>query len=219
MNQTSQTMDDALLRFFGRMTASMTHEVKNALATVNENAGLLTDYAEMTLQGKPLDPERVHGLAARIADQVIRADGLLKNLNQFAHSVDEPLVVVDVTELLKLLTALSIRFAAMREVSLNVRDPAERVVIETAPFPLLNTLFGCLEFAMGAVGRGRSIELWAEKDPSGVGVHFRPLQQTDGTPANPLEVDESYRLPGSLEGRFVMNRTSGHFSLLLSKRA
>jgi signal transduction histidine kinase len=212
-------MDDALLRFFGRMTASMTHEVKNALATVNENAGLLTDYAEMTLQGKPLDPERVYGLAARIADQVTRADGLLKNLNRFAHSVDESLIVVDVTELLKLLAALSIRFASMSEVSLNVREPAGPVVIETSPFSLLNTLFGCLEFAMRAAGRGRSLELRAEKGPSGVCIHFEPLPQCDGTPGDPPDVDETHSLPGSLEGRFVMNRTSGNLSLLLSKRA
>jgi hypothetical protein len=31
------------LQFFGKMTASISHEIKNVLAIINENAGLLED--------------------------------------------------------------------------------------------------------------------------------------------------------------------------------
>ena len=30
-------------QFFGKMSASISHEIKNALAIINENAGLLED--------------------------------------------------------------------------------------------------------------------------------------------------------------------------------
>ena len=56
MNQKAQTSNDKGLRFFGKITASVTHEIKNALATINENAGLMTDYIEMAARGRPLEP-------------------------------------------------------------------------------------------------------------------------------------------------------------------
>ena len=99
MNTTLQKNKDTGLRFFGKVTASVTHDVKNSLATINENAGLLTDYAAMAARGKPLDPERVNALAVRIMDQVKRADALLKNMNRFAHSVDDSLKKVDLNEI------------------------------------------------------------------------------------------------------------------------
>ena len=32
------------LQFFGKMTASISHEIKNVMAIINESAGLLDDY-------------------------------------------------------------------------------------------------------------------------------------------------------------------------------
>ena len=47
--------DDLL--FFGRIGASVSHELKNVLAVMNEQAGLLGDLACMAARGMPLDPE------------------------------------------------------------------------------------------------------------------------------------------------------------------
>ncbi len=76
MKTTVRKQDDQGLRFFGQVIASVTHDIKNSLATINENAGLLTDHATMAARGRPLDPEKVNVLAMRIMDQVKRADGL-----------------------------------------------------------------------------------------------------------------------------------------------
>ena len=46
------------LRFFGTMTASISHELKNALSIINEGAGLLEDLAAMSARGMALDPAR-----------------------------------------------------------------------------------------------------------------------------------------------------------------
>jgi signal transduction histidine kinase len=201
MNATSPSSNEAELKFFGKLTASMTHDVKNALATINENAGLLTDFTAMAARGTPLDPERVRQLAQRIMDQVKRADGLLKSMNRFAHSVDDYQKTVDVNDILHLLAALSLRFASMRSVSLQVRPAAGPVEISTAPFLLLNALFDCLEVAMQAAGRGQCLTLNAEKTDTGVRIQFGPLKELDRMPSAALPQIASSRLPASVAVR------------------
>jgi hypothetical protein len=41
------------------MTASISHEIKNVMAIINESAGLLEDYSLMAEKGMPIDPERL----------------------------------------------------------------------------------------------------------------------------------------------------------------
>lgn len=53
--------------FIARMTVS--HELKNVLAIVNENAGLLDDLLLLAAKGKPLNPERLQRLAVNIHGQ------------------------------------------------------------------------------------------------------------------------------------------------------
>ena len=105
-------------QFFGKMSASISHEIKNTLAIINENAGLLEDFTIMAEKGLPLNPERLKGLAGKIGVQIRRADRIIKNLNRFAHSADEWVKAVDLFETLELVTALSERFAARRSLTL-----------------------------------------------------------------------------------------------------
>ena len=62
------------LQFFGSISASISHELKNVLAIVNENAGLLEDFTLMADRGKPIDPARLKIMAAAVKRQVGRAD-------------------------------------------------------------------------------------------------------------------------------------------------
>ena len=70
------------VRFFGKMTASATHELKNTLAIINENAGLLEDLSMIAQSGNSLSSERVHDISKRVSRQVKRADVILKRLNR-----------------------------------------------------------------------------------------------------------------------------------------
>jgi C4-dicarboxylate-specific signal transduction histidine kinase len=97
------------LAFFGKMTASISHEIKNVLAIINENAGLLEDITLMAERGIPINLDRLKTQAERIKNQIRRADVIVKNMNRFAHSVDESLMSVDLAELLEFLAALSRR--------------------------------------------------------------------------------------------------------------
>jgi len=66
---------DEGLRFFGKISASISHELKNTFAVINENAGLLEDFSVMAEKGIPMDPARLMKLGGTIRKQICREDG------------------------------------------------------------------------------------------------------------------------------------------------
>ena len=136
------------LEFSGKVTASISHEIKNRLAVINEQAGLLEDHVGLGQQGRALDLERLGRLAATVQRQVALANTILKNMNRFAHSADKPSQPVDVNEAVELSAALSQRAADMREVTLDVQKLDEPPVLTTSFFRLLNLFWICLNSAI-----------------------------------------------------------------------
>ena len=139
------------LQFFGKMSASISHEIKNVLAIINENAGLLEDFTLMAEKGRPIDMERFKTVAGKIRGQVGRADGIVKNLSRFAHSSDDFTGEIDLNELLGFVMSLSNRFATMVDVSFEHMEADRPVLLNTTPFILQNLLWLCLNFAMEVV--------------------------------------------------------------------
>ena len=148
MNVNWELIGGAGLQFFGKISASISHEIKNALAVINENAGLLDDLTLMAEKGMPMDPARLKRLAETVIKQIRRADGIVKNMNKFAHSVDEPIKAVNVVEVLEVMRELSARMAAMRNVTVDLRHSGAPVLIRTRPFFLENVIWLCLDLAM-----------------------------------------------------------------------
>jgi signal transduction histidine kinase len=159
------------LEFFGTISASLTHEMKNSLAILTENTGLLEDLALMTEKGQPFDTERLKTLAGRIKKQIKRADGIVMKMNRFAHSIDEAEMRVDLIGILGFMATLVDRLAYMRGVTLQVKSSGTPVQAKTAPFLLETLIWRCLDRAMEAVGKGGTIELAAE--PAGEGARIR----------------------------------------------
>ena len=135
-------------QFFGKMSASISHEIKNALAIINESAGLLEDFSLLADKGRPIDPERLKGLAQSVLKQVQRADGLVKKMNRFAHSADDAIRIFDVGEALDLVISLVQRLAAMREARVELVLPDHPVMAVTNLFLLENIIWLCLEFLL-----------------------------------------------------------------------
>ena len=213
MNSKKQITEDNKLKFFGKITASITHEIKNALATINENAGLLTDYSAMAGEGRPLNPDRLNALSRRITDQVKRSDSLLKCMNRFAHSVDEPIKMVDLNEILQLFTAISARFAALRGITIDYRDCAVSINIRTSPFLLINALFLCLESSMEAVEQGQSITLKPEQTDSGARIYFGPLNGLGHLDRDKVLSSHSAELMEALLADFIVDVDAGIIAL------
>jgi len=169
------TIGETGLQFYGTITASVSHEIKNVLAIINENAGLLEDFTLMADRGKPIDPARLKIMAAAVKKQIGRADGILNNMNRFAHSIDEIFSEVDLNQTIEQFTALTERFASMRGVKVDLQIPASPITIRTAPFLLMNLLWLCLDFCMSASADEKLLELVVEETENSVRIRFRRL--------------------------------------------
>ena len=215
MNDKSDPISEAAFKFFGKMTASISHEIKNVLAIINENAGLLEDYTLMAEKGKAIDPERLKKLAGKVKSQVQRADGIVKNLNKFAQTVDESTGRVDLNETLDLVTVLSGRFAFVQGVTLDRKQPENPVKITTSPFLLQNILWLCLEFAMEVSGEEKKVGLVTEKTETGASVRFTQLKGLIAGPSDRFPTEREKALLRALKARLAFGVEGGEIVLSL----
>jgi signal transduction histidine kinase len=183
MTACRESIRECGLHCFGSISASISHELKNALAIINENAGLLEDLSFMAEKGRPLDPARLKSLASNIAKQIQRADGIIRNLNRFAHCADEAVRIIDLGDTLTLTVALSSRLAAMKSVTLNFEPPPQPIYVTTHLFYLQNLIWLCLKEIFERAGVEKEITLTIRPQQEGTAVIFSPVDVpvTDGS--------------------------------------
>lgn len=140
------------LYFFGRVSANVSHEIKNYLAVINELGGLLEDISLMAgKNSQALDPERIRTMAGNIASQVSRADHVIKAFNYFSHSVDKEYSYVDLKKLISTMITLTSRLAGMKNTEINLDEQsAENLSLYTRPFALEQLFLYCLEQIMNS---------------------------------------------------------------------
>lgn len=165
------------LEFFGKVSASISHEIKNVFAIVGESSGLMEDLLLMhSKKGTTVDPERFRTLLARIRKHLNRGDEIVKCMNRFAHSVDEPVKVVDLVELTRLVLSLASRFAALQGVALEPPPEEKGFALETDPFLLEQLLWICLHAAMAACDDAKRVFVHVEGNPGGAEVVLSGLR-------------------------------------------
>lgn len=163
------------LAFFGRVSASISHEIKNTLAIINENAGLLEDLALLAQQGVPLSSERLQRLSNAIRKQVGRSDQIVKKMNRFAHSTDQAVQPVDLYQTLVFMTELCDRLTAMHQVTVTVAPPGKPVIVTTGLFHLEHLIWGCIDFMAGEAKAGDTVELSLQPTASGAELRLAGL--------------------------------------------
>lgn len=168
-------MDETGLRFFSHMSAANAHEIKNALAIINENAGLLEDLVALSEKGVPLDSERLKRLAGKIKQQVVRADKIAKSTNRFAHSVDLEQGPADLEWSLRLIKTMAMRFATQRHIGIEIIPISPTITLPVRPFRLLHLLWLCLQCAMDATDAEKTIQIVSKRTNGGVMVQYGPL--------------------------------------------
>lgn len=149
---------DRGLKFFGRVSASVSHEIKNVFAVINEAAGLIEDFTLMAERGTPLQPERLKKAANSIQGQVRRGDAIVKNMNAFAHSTDEDTREVDLVEILELTVALSTRMADMKQIRLSQGD-CKPASFSANPFDLMRLLHSSIAAVLESMDSGDSLTI------------------------------------------------------------
>jgi signal transduction histidine kinase len=168
-------MDETGLRFFSLMSAANAHEIKNALAVINENAGLLEDLVGLSEKGAALEPERLKRLAEKIKQQVSRADAIAKSTNRFAHSVDRLHGPADLEQSLNLIKTMAMRFATQRHIDIEIVPLSPTITLTVQPFKLLHLLWLSLQCAMEATDAEKTIQISTKRTDRQVMVRYGPL--------------------------------------------
>jgi len=218
MSSRPDLIGEAGLQFFGRMSASISHELKNVLAIIKENSGLLDDYLNLTARGMPLDPERFQAVTRRIDTQTQRANTIIKTMNQFAHTVDSFCKPVDLNQVLDLLVALHNRLATMQQVTLEVQPAREPVQITTSPFVLLSALGQGVSFALPAVPRGAAMALATVSTNTGGEIIFSGLNEPGALSMDGFPGDQGDALLAALRAELKIDAATGRMTFVLPRK-
>jgi signal transduction histidine kinase len=146
------------LAFFGKVNASISHELKNILAIISEAAGLLNDLTEMAAKGKDVELDMLRTCSRDIVDEIQRGFATIKQMNTFSHSVDEPLKSVNLIEVLKLMINLAGFLSFAGKVRFEPPQQAAPTVL-TCPFRLQNLIYQALVFAFESAGPEAEIQV------------------------------------------------------------
>lgn len=170
---------DREVKFMGRITAGMTHEIRNVLAVMRESAGLMEDI--MALPESKFFPHRERFFRALgvIQQQVERAVELVGRLNRFAHSMDESWGVVELGQLLEQISVLLAREARNKRLELRSKTPEQGIRVSSDPFALGMLICCCIEHCMKGLGQGAALELVAMEGDGGVLLHIGPPSLRD----------------------------------------
>lgn len=203
------------LAFFGSIMASFSHEINNVMTIINELAGLMDDLLQVGQQGRPLQLERLRGISERIGTQVKRGEEMIKRLNRFAHTIDETVKTIDLSDLLEDLIALSERLLTLRRTRLETQFPEETILLVSNPFLLQQAIFSCIELLLDASHDNQLLRLILEKQDGGARITIageEPIVKTDDAALSflPILMEE---LGGKVD---VIPSDNGGLSLVLS---
>ena len=207
---------EAGLQFFGKMIASISHEIKNVFAVINENAGLLEDFILMEEKGVPLDPGKLKKISKKVMGQVKRADGIIRNMNRFAHSVDETVKTIDVIDTMELMIKLSARFSDMVGVSFTMGSHFDPVKIETTPFLLQNVIWFCLDSIMNLAKSGDTVSIAVENNGCDVLIRFFGISGLDVKTNCNFPAERETILLKALNGKLQIDNGAGEIVLYLN---
>ncbi len=197
------------------MTATISHEVKNVLAIINENAGLLEDLSLMEQKGIKIDPDRLISVTGKIKQQVKRADVIIKNLNRFGHSTDEAVQEIDLEDTVTFMIALCERNASNRDVTLGLNAPDSVIKATTNLFLLQNLIWLCLDFALDAVGDEKNVMIDILREDTGKVIILFTIKGFINIPGKTFPTDEEHAILDALHGSILTNTTTEEISVTL----
>jgi len=214
----TQLPEDTGLTFYSRVSASISHELKNALAVINESAGFLEDVTLMVQKGVPLDPNRLGTLAGAILKQVQRSNTIIKNMNRLAHSLDEKQAVVDLSSLVELMLHVSERTAVTRGVKITGAFSEAPISITTHPFYLETLIWLLLELSMNLCGEKKAVSVGVAAADAGARIEFSGLAALTGPAADQFFAGRSAPLLDALGAGLALMEGEGRLVVSLPAR-
>jgi signal transduction histidine kinase len=164
--------DRICVQVFAKISAAISHEIKNTLSIINENAGLLNDYAQMAEQTGGLPLDRILSITEAIEKQVVRSNIIMKNLNRFAHSGDTSLAQANLKETLSLVIELSSRQAAMKEIGITLECPPD-IAVFTHLISLESLIYMTLLTFYDDCEAESALTVQGIKENTNISIHFK----------------------------------------------
>lgn len=199
------------IAFFGRITAGVTHELKNVLAIINESSGLMQDLMALSKE-TPAYHDRFQKALTSIKGQIQRGQSLIARLNRFAHTPDSRFRTIDLYDAADHLMALSQRFGTLKNVAIKTVPPlpSEQPVQATVnPVQFQMALFTAIECWLSLAAPGNKLNLYLSKKANSCAIllvcegdfpaRTDPAGGLTATEKWPLLQDIAAALEGTLE--------------------
>jgi C4-dicarboxylate-specific signal transduction histidine kinase len=206
------------LAFFGRIGAGITHDMRNVLAIIGQNAGLLDDQIALAESGKllsrkRLDLEQLKTVSARIARQVERGIRTMERFSRFAHATDEQTASFDLTALMETMTALAERHVRLAGCKLESDIADQPIRVTSSPFRLQRAVFSAIELLAASLEKGESVTVGlAAEGPAAVISVSGNIAGGDEPVAH---VSELATIMSELTGNVETSRDDGILSLTI----
>lgn len=197
--------------YFGKMGASISHDIKNCLAIMNENAGLMSDHLMMAQKGVPPDIDRFSEIVQRIEKQIVRADGIVKSFNNFSHSMDNPEQQIDLDEAVRLALGLGARIIANKSITVNHTQAADKLYVKGSLFFLLFLIWSILENATENLASGTVLNISSKEDKNKQVCLSFQCEQPFASDFGRLSSNQTLNL---LQARFIMNNEHNRADLI-----
>ncbi len=205
------------LQFFGQMSASATHEIKNSLAIINENAGLLQDLTLMSKNGQALSPDRIVNITQKIENHVKQADGIIKKLNRFSHSSDQFEQMADLEKTVSFVLQVASRLIEMAGTDIKVESKGQSVQVETNLFFLQALIWRAIEPICRDTKFSTQITISFDENAATPGIWFLMDQMDEKIMESLLTSEDDLILMGQLGVSILKNIETKSFGLHWSK--
>lgn len=160
------------IKFIGKITAGVTHEINNALASIKEISGLMEDIILMSADDSFSHQEKFIKNLNRIREQVQRGVNLTTGLNKFSHLSDEHMAQVELNDLMEHLVFLNQRFARIKNAELNYQSADNPVSINTNPMQLQMAIYNCIAYLLKHSAEGEIISIHTDNNVEHISIRI-----------------------------------------------
>jgi signal transduction histidine kinase len=152
-------MNEKEIAFIGKITAGVTHEINNALASIKEISGLMEDIISMSSGDSFPHQEKFLKALPKIREQVQRSVTLTTQLNKFSHLSDEYTAQVELNDFIEHLIFLTQRFARIKIVELQYQPADQPINFNTNPIQLQMAIYNCITYFLNHSTEGGIVSI------------------------------------------------------------
>jgi C4-dicarboxylate-specific signal transduction histidine kinase len=197
------------LAFFGAVTASISHDLNNAISIIEQTAGLLEDLLLDCEGDQPVAKEQLQRIVERIDKQTKRGANIVRRLNTFAHSVDEPEREIDLNALTENVAALAHRMADRKRAQIEIRSSGATPRIQSNPFRVQQAVYLSLKEALSQAPDSAQLTLSTNC------LDGRALIEVTGESSGEPKLSHLERLMSQLGGSVEFNLQNGQLTISL----